>query len=339
MRTGTSARAPGLCAVLMLMALAAPSSARAEIAEIAVAQQYGVSFLPLMIMERDGLIEKHARAAGIENLKTNWVKVAGPSVMNDGLLSGTMHFVAQGAPSLATLWSKTQGAVKGMSAITSYPLSFVTRNPDLKSLRDLSQKDKIAVPSVKISTQAIMLQMAAADLFGQENYARFDPLTISLSHPDAMLALMNNTSGVNAHFATSPFTEQELKLPGARVLTTSYEILGGRASALVITTPAKFRDANPKIYRAFLAALKEAIDTINADKRAAAKAYLELAHDTKNSVEDIYAVINDKDYAFTLSPEKVFKTAVFMGKVGSIKESPKSWKDLFFPEIHDLPGD
>jgi NitT/TauT family transport system substrate-binding protein len=326
------------CAALALAAgVALP--ARAEIAEIAVAQQFGVSFLPLMIMERDGLIEKHARAAGIENLKVNWPKVAGPSVMNDGLLSGTMHFAAQGAPSLATLWSKTHGAIKGMAAMTSYPLTFVTRNPDLKSLRDLSEKDKIAVPSVKISTQAIMLQMAAADLFGQENYARFDSLTISLSHPDAMLALMNNTGGVNAHFATSPFTEQEMKLPGARALTTSYEILGGRASALVINTPAQFRDANPKTYRAVLAALKEAIEAVNKDKRAAAKAYLELAGDRKNSVDDIYAVINDKDYAYTLSPEKVFKTAVFMAKVGSIKEPPKVWQDLFFPEIHDLPGD
>ncbi len=327
------------CAALTLAAGAALTPARAEVAEIAVAQQYGVSFLPMMIMERDALIEKHARAAGIENLKINWPKVAGPSVMNDGLLSGTMHFVAQGAPSLATLWSKTQGAVKGVSALTSYPLTFVTRNPDLKSLKDLSEKDKIAVPSVKISTQAIMLQMAAADLFGQENYARFDPLTISLSHPDAMLALMNNVSGVNAHFATSPFTEQELKIPGARALTTSYDILGGRASALVVTTTAKFREENPKIYKAMLAALKEAIDTVNKDKRAAAKAYLELAGDRKNSVDDIYAVINDKDYAYTLSPEKVFKTAVFMGKVGTIKEPPKVWQDLFFPEIHDLPGD
>ena len=52
---------------------------RAEVAEITVAQQFGVSFLPLMLMERDQLIEKHAKAAGVE-VKTNWQKVAGPSV-------------------------------------------------------------------------------------------------------------------------------------------------------------------------------------------------------------------------------------------------------------------
>jgi len=318
----------------------ASTAARAELAEITIAQQFGVSFLPLMLMERDSLIEKHAKAAGLE-LKTNWQKVAGPSVINDGLLSGNVHFGAVGAPSLVTLWSRTKSnvGVKGVAAMTSYPLYFVTRNPELKSLKDLSSKDKIAVPSVKISTQAIMLQMAAADLFGQSNYQKFDELTVSLSHPDAMVALMNNTSGVNAHFATSPFYEQEMKIPGARVLTTSYDILGGRASALVVVTTTKFHDANPKLYGAFLAAEKEAIDTINKDKRKAAQDYLDIAQDRKSTLDEIFNVINDKDYAFTLLPEKVFKTAVFMGKVGTVKDPPTKWQELFFPDIHDLPGD
>jgi len=318
----------------------ASTAARAEVSEITIAQQFGVSFLPLMIMERGSLIEKHAKAAGIE-VKTNWQKVAGPSVINDGLLSGNVHFGAVGAPSLVTLWSRTKSnvGVKGVAAMTSYPLYFVTRNPELKSLKDLSQKDKIAVPSVKISTQAIMLQMAAADLFGQPNYQKFDELTVSLSHPDALLALMNNTGGVNAHFSTSPFYEQEMKIPGARVLTTSYDILGGRASALVVVTTTKFHDANPNVYKAFLSAEKEAIDTINKDKRKAAQDYLDIAQDRKSTLDEIFNVINDKDYAYTLLPEKVFKTAVFMGKVGTVKDPPAKWQDLFFPDIHSLPGD
>ena len=320
--------------------IAGTATSRAEIGEITIAQQFGVSFLPLMLMERDQLIEKHAKAAGVE-VKTNWQKVAGPSVINDGLLSGNVHFGAVGAPSLITLWSRTKSnvGVKGVAAMTSYPLYLVTRNPALKSLKDLSEKDKIAVPSVKISTQALMLQMAAAELFGQSNYQKFDELTVSLAHPDAALALMNNTAGVNAHFGTSPFYEAEMKIPGVRLLTTSYEILGGRASALVVVTTSKFHDANPKLYKAFLAAQKDAIDAINKDKRKAAQDYLDIAQDRKNTVDDIFAVISDKDYAFTLLPEKVFKTAVFMGKVGTVKDPPVKWQELFFPDIHGLPGD
>ena len=325
-------------AALLGLATVAPA-ARAEVDEITIAQQYGVSFLPLMVMEKQSLIEKHAAKAGLAGVKASWVKVAGPSTMNDGLLSGSLHFAAQGAPSLITLWDKTRGQIKGVSAMTTYPLYLVTRNPAVKGIKDLSDKDKIAVPSVKISTQAIMLQMAAAAAFGQNNYTQLDPLTVSLSHPDATLAFINNTAGVNAHFSTSPFYEQEIKAPGAHLITTSYDILGGPATALVITTSSKFREANPKVYRAFIDAEKEAIDTINKDKRAAAKFYLEAANDTKNTVDDINAMISDRNYAFTLQPQKVFATAQFMAKIGSIKQAPATIDDLFFGDIPELKGD
>jgi NitT/TauT family transport system substrate-binding protein len=315
--------------------------AYAELAEINVAQQYGVSFLPLMVMERDKLVEKHAKAAGLSDVKVNWVKVAGPSVMNDGVISGAIQFIAVGAPSLITLWDKTQSnvQVKGVSAMTTYPLYLNVRNPSLKSIRDFSDKDKIAVPSIKVSTQAIMLQMAAAKEFGDANYARLDPWTVGLSHPDGLLAITNNSGGVDAHFTTSPFHEQEMKMPGMRTLTTSYEILGGPATAVVLAASTKYRDANPKSYKAFYDALKEAIDRINKDKRAAAKVYLEQAKDTKSTVDDIYGMISAADYAYTLTPQKVGRTADFMYKIGAIKSKPGSWKDFFFPEVQSLPGD
>ena len=106
-----------------------------------------------------------------------------------------------------------------------------------------------------------------------------------------------------------------------------------------MVTTTKFHDANPNVYKAFLSAEKEAIDTINKDKRKAAQDYLDIAQDRKSTLDEIFNVINDKDYAYTLLPEKVFKTAVFMGKVGTVKDPPAKWQDLFFPDIHSLPGD
>ncbi len=314
-------------------------AARAEVSEISVAQQYGVSFLPLMVMEKNALVEKHAAQGGLSGIKVSWVKVAGPSAMNDGLIANALHFAAQGAPSMITLWDKTRGQIKGVSAMTTYPLYLITRNPAVKSIKDFAATDKIAVPSVKISTQAIMLQMAASKAFGEKEFAKLDPLTVSLSHPDATLAFTNNTAGVNAHFTSSPFYEQEIKAPGAHLVTTNYEVLGGPATAVVITASNKFREANPKAYKAFLDALKEAIDTINKDKRAASRIYLQAANDTKNSVDDINTMISDKDYAFTLQPQKVLKTAQFMATIGSIRQSPAAIRDLFFDDIRDLKGD
>ena len=327
--------------LIVLAALVFSLPARAEMTDIVVAEQYGVAILPLMVMERQELADKHAKAAGLPGLRVNWRQVAGPSVMNDGLISGAVQFAAQGAPSLITLWDKTRNnvGVKGVAAITTYPLFLITRNPAVTSPRDFSEKDRIAVPSVKISTQAIMLQMLASTLYGDKDYQHFDPLTVSLSHPDAAQALMSGTAGVSAHFSSSPFYEQEMKLPGVRLITTNYEILGGPATALVLLASQRFRDANPKTFRAFYDGLAEAIDWINADKRRAAALYLEMAKDTRNSVEDILTVIADKDYAYSLRPAKVFKTAEFMAKVGSIRTPPATLADMFFPEVAGIGGD
>ena len=329
----------GLRACILLCVVLFSVSARSEVSQITIAQQYGVSFLPLMVMENASLIEKHAAKSGLSDLKVSWVKVAGPSAMNDGLISGALNFAAQGAPSMITLWDKTNRQIKGVSAMTTYPLYLISRNPAVKSVKDFTSADKIAVPSIKISTQAIMLQMAASEVFGEKEFAKFDPLTVSLSHPDATLAFTNNTGGVNAHFSSSPFYEQEMKVPGAHLVTTNYEILGGPATAVVITASEKFRETNPKAYAAFLDALKDAIGIINRDKRAAAQLYLQATNDKKNSLDDIYSMISDKDYEYTLKPQKVLKTAQFMAKIGSIKQVPQSIEDLFFTDVSVAGGD
>jgi NitT/TauT family transport system substrate-binding protein len=327
-----------LTKALALLLLLAPGAARAEVAEVALAQQFGIAFMPLMLMEHDRLVEKEVVKQGLPEPKVTWAKVAGPSVMNDGLLSGALNFVSTGAPSLGLLWDRTKGGVRGLAAICSYPLTLNTRNPAVKSLKDFTDQDRIAIPSVKVSTQAIMLQMAAEKEFGPGKHTAIDHLTVSLAHPDAMASLLNPTSQVTAHFATSPFTERELKEPNIHKIITSYEILGGRATALVLLVTEKFRAANPKTTQAVMTALTQAIDTLNADKRKAAALYIEMTGD-KSPVEEIYAQMADPGFAYTLTPEKVFKTVQFQHHIGSVKNAPEKWQDLFFPEVHNLQGD
>src|SRR5512146_3103753 len=173
-------------ALLAGMLAASSAAARAEMSEINVAQQYGISYLPLMIMEDQKLIEKHAKAAGLD-VKVGWAKFAGGNVMNDAILSGSLQFASGGVAPLVTLWSRTRGNpldVRAVAAIDSMPLYLNTRNPNVKTLKDFTDKDKIALPAVKVSIQAITLQMAAEKAFGPGQQGKLDPLTVTLSHPD-----------------------------------------------------------------------------------------------------------------------------------------------------------
>jgi NitT/TauT family transport system substrate-binding protein len=331
------------CPIVVLVAacaLSCSAAARAEVSEIRAAQQFGLSYLPLMIMEDSKLVEKQAKAAGLGDVKVTWAKLGGPGAMNDALLSGSLDFGTGGVPSLITLWSKTAGTaneVRGVAALNSMPVDLVTSNPNVKSIRDFTDKDRIAVTTVKVSTQALLLQMAAAKEFGDENYGKLDALTVSLPHPDAMTALLSGSGTISAHFSSPPFQYQEVARPGVHKILNNYDILGGPATFNVVWSTAKFHDANPKAYAAFVAALDEATATINRDKRAAAQVYKRMSG-TKESVDELVKMMDDPLVDYTLAPKSTMKTAAFMAKVGTIKDKPTSWRDLFFPNVYSLQG-
>ncbi len=314
-------------------------SARAEMSEVKIAQQYGIGYLPLIVMEDQKLMEKHAKAAGVD-VTVGWAKFAGGNVMNDAILSGSLQFASGGVGPLITLWSRTRGNpldVRAVAAINSMPLYLVTRNPNVKTIKDFTDKDKIALPAVRVSIQAITLQMAAEKAFGAGQEHKLDALTVTMSHPDAMTALLSGASEVDAHFGSPPFQYQEIGKPGMHVVVNSYDVLGGPGTFNLVWTTAKFRAENPKLYAAFVEALDEAIATINRDKRAAAETYLRVSK-SHDSVDNILAMLNDPQIVFTTTPQNVMKYVDFMLKTGSIKTKPDSWKDLFFPNAQGLPG-
>jgi NitT/TauT family transport system substrate-binding protein len=328
----------GMLAVTAIAFSALP--ARAEVDELKVAKQYGISYLPLMVMEADRLIEKQAKAGGLGDLKVEWVTLAGGAPMNDAIIAGALHFASGGIGPLATIWARTKGTadVKGVTAMNSMPLFLNVRNPDVKTLADLTDKDKIALPTVKISIQAVTLQMAAEKAFGPGQQNRLDHLTIAMSHPDAQAALLSGASEVTGHFSSPPFQYQQLKAGGVHTLVNSYDVLGGPATFNTVWTTAKFRQENPKVYAAFLAAFTEAIAAINADKKKAAQQYLEISKDKKSTQAEILAMLEDPAIEFTMTPKGIMKYAEFMHRAGALKVAPASWKDMFFDNVHNLPG-
>jgi len=327
-----------VCTLLIVsLGMGAPA-AFAEMSEIKVAQQYGISYLPLMIMEEQKLIEKQAKALGVD-VSVGWARFAGGNVMNDALLSNSIQFASGGVGALITLWSRTRGNldVKGVAAINSMPLYLNSRNPAVKTIKDFTEKDKIALPAVKVSIQAITLQMAAEKAFGESQFARLDPLTVTMAHPDGQIALLSGQSEINAHFSAPPFQNQQLRNPAIHTVLNSYDVLGGPATFNVVWTTSKFRSENPKVYEAFVRALDEAIAMINNDRKAAAEAYIRLSKD-KDTVQEILTMLNDPLIVYTTTPQNVMKYVDFMARTGTIKVKPDSWKDLFFPNVHGLAG-
>ena len=283
------------------------SPGQAETRVVRIAKQFGISYLPLTIMEQKKLLEAEGKKQGLD-LSTEWLKFTGGPPMNEALVSGNLDFASGGVGPLVTVWARTQKniKVKGIASLNSMPLYLNTINPNVKTIKDFTEKDRIALPAVRVSIQAVVLQMAAEKAFGEGQQNKLDPLTVSMAHPDALTALVSGKSEVTAHLGSPPFQYQELERPGMHKVFSSYDVLGGPATFNVVWTTTKFHDENPKIYAAFMAALDEATATINRDKRAAGETYLRISKD-KDSVQEILAMLNDPKIVFTLTPQNMMK--------------------------------
>ena len=328
---------------LGLALLAMPAligQARAEASSIRLGQHYGLPFLPQMVMEAQQLIERRAAAAGIPGLKVEWASLSGPGALNEALLSGAMEFVNVATPALATLWERTRRTsrpIKALCTVQSMPYELITRNPAVSTIADLGPNDRVAVPTAKISLQAMMLQMAAARQWGNAAYERLDPLTISLGHPDALVAMLSGRSEVTTHFCVAPFQYYE-KAAGMRSILKTYDMLGGPHTNGIQVTSEAFWTANPGICTAVFAAHGDANAFIAKDPPGAAEIYRTLSGDKRVPTEQLMAMITDPDIVYTQAPANMMTMVQFMANTGRIKTMPASWKDMFLPIAHTLEG-
>lgn len=320
-------------AVAVLSAMSVLSGvACAEVSEVKVPLGAGgFGFLPLHMMKAHQLIEKHADQAGVK-VKVNWSNIGGPSGMIDALLSGSADFISAGPPSFLILWDKTKGNanVKGVASMSSMPMRLNTRADHLKTIDDLKAGDKIAVTSVKSSIPSIVMQMYAVQKYGKDQAFKFDPYTVTMNHSDAAAALLSGTTITG--FASAPLDRRELKTPGVRTIMNTDDVMGGSTTFTMVSTTQKFHDQNPKVYGAFVSALKDAQKMIMQDKAGAVKVLLESMGGGANagSAEDMMIILNDSSTKFTITPENVMKYARFMNEIGSLKNKPASIDELFF---------
>ena len=316
-------------------------SVRAAEQDIKVTRQYGLPYLPLMVMEHEQLFEKHLKALGVGDVKVTWATMSTTTATVDGLLSGSVDFASSGITGLLAMWDKTQGTaneIKAISGISSFPYPLVSRNPAVKTLKDFTDKDRIAVPAVKISVQAIVLQMAAAQAFGPDKRTALDAFTVSMGHPTAAVAVISGKSEVNAHFSYPPYSQEELRTPGVHAVLWANEVTHGPATTIEVVTPARVVKDHAKWVDAWLAAQREASDFINRHQREAAQMYIEMTKEKKLTADDLIKILADPQVRIGVTPYNTMVFANYMHDVGSIKHLPASWKDYFWPVAQNLQG-
>jgi len=315
-------------------------TARAEVPEIRFAQQFSMGYLQFDVMRHRDLLQKHAAALGIPEVKVSYVVFNGPDMMNDALLSGAVDIASGGIPGLLTIWDKTHGTareVKGIAPMSRNPILLTSREARIRTILDFRPDDRIAMPAARVSAQAVLLEMAAAKEWGDAAYNRLDAQTFSMSPPDATAAILSGRADFAAAFTVPPYQDMQLRDPAVHVVLSSDDVLGSPSSSGTAWTSKQFHDANPALYRALLDAMEEASGFIPGHERETAEYY---AADTKGKIDidQLVGLLKDPRFQFVLAPKGTMKWAEFLGRVGRMKNAPASWKDLFWPELHDRDG-
>lgn len=328
----------GLAAALALAPLLAAAPAQAE-GVLRIAQQFGTLYTPFHVMKEQGLVEKHGKALGID-IKVDWIQLSGGSAVNDALLAGNIDIASAGIGPFLTLWDKTRGTsneVKIVGAFGAQPNYLLTNNPNVKSIKDFTEKDKVAMPVAGVSVQARILQLAAEQTFGPGNAKKLDALMVTLPHPDATAALLSGSTEITGYLSNAPFQNHALKDPKIHKVFSSYEIFGGPVTPTVAYATVKFRQDNPKTYKAFLEAFEEATKWVEQHKKEAADIYVKVEK-SKLDPAFVAEVLSDPDTQYTLVPLGTLKFADFMNRIGAIKAKPTSFKDFTFEDLHSASG-
>jgi NitT/TauT family transport system substrate-binding protein len=318
--------------------LVAATAAHAEVAEARIGIQYGLVYLPVAVAEDRGFFAEEARKAGLSDLKVSVLRFSGSPAINDAVLSGNIDIGAFGTPGLLIVWAKTRGHqdILGLAALAAHPFILDTNKPEIKSFTDFGPQDRIAVPATT-SPQAILMRMAAEKFYGAGHYARIDPLLVTMPHPDATVALLTGQV-ISGYVATPPFIAPLRKSDKIHAVIASKEILDGEeASGNILAAAKAFVDGNPKVAKAVIAAIEDAMAFIAKDPDAAADIYIK-SESAKIAKPEVLAMLQDGTMLYSVAPTGIMKFATFMAMTGELKSKPKSWEDVFFPLLGGRSG-
>jgi len=299
-------------------------------ATIAIGYQRGLAYLPVILMEQQRLFEKHATRLGLKTT-AEYRLLGGPAPIVDGLLGGALQAGVVGTPSAILLTDKTKD-IKLIGSMGNFPMLYMTKRPELKTVADLGPQDKVATTAVKTGIYSLVLQMKAAKLWGPENYDRLDKFTVTMSHADALTAILAGSGTVTVHGCSYPHALQEQDA-GAHVILDSKEVLGGTNGMITgLVASQKYCSANAKTCQAIVAALTEAHQWVNEDKDRAAKFFFDNGK-TGETLAELQKQIKSTEIKFTIKPEGVQPFADFMYSVSKLVKNKLSYNDLVLDNL------
>jgi NitT/TauT family transport system substrate-binding protein len=324
--------------LLLVALLLLPLGARAEQNEVRIVMPYGLGYLPVYVAVDKGFIQERAKAAGLPDVKVTVTHMASGPASSDLILAGDADLAMGGFGPAFVLWEKTKGKIRIMSPLSGGPILLLSNDPHLKTIRDIGPDDRIAISALKVTAQALAMQMAAAKEYGWDQRFRFDPNLVPMSNPDGMAIVMSGQGAVRSQLAITPFADEMLESGKVHLVMNSEDYIEPGSSISTLYVAPKFHDGSPKLYAATAAALEDAFAFIKTNAHESAQIYV-AREPQKRDLGWIEALIVDpKIMRYSSTPRGYKKFADFMFEAGTLKTKPESWKDLVWENMWGKDG-
>ncbi len=324
--------------VVVLSALSAPAVAQAAAQEpVRIGIGSGLAFLPAYICDDLDLIEKYGKEAHLD-LKATFPRFTGAGPLQDALAAGAIDIAPFGVAPLLSDWGKASGSPRqllAVSGMTTLSPVLLTNRANVQTLADFGKDDRIAIPAAT-SPQLYFLQMQSEKQFGK--YDKLRSQIVVLSHPQATGELMGEGGPLAGYFSSAPYTEIALADGRIHKVFSGADVIGGKASFLILAASKSYVAAHPGVAAAVAKAMDEAARLIHDDPHHAAEIFLVREPSKTLDVAAVAAIIGDIKDEFGSEVHGVQAFAEFMARHGGLKSPPKSWKEIVAPALLNSPS-
>ncbi len=324
-----------LSGVLAALCLLSGQAVAQELVRIGIGS--GLAFLPAYICDDLDLIEKYGKQAHLD-LKASFPRFTEAGLLEEALAAGTIDIAPFGTAPLLADWEKTRDSPRqllAVSGMTTLSPVLLTNRANVQALADFGKGDRIAIPTAT-APQLYLLQMQSEKLFGK--YDKLRSQIVVMPHPQAAAALMAGGGSLAGYFSSPPFTEIALADERVHKVLSGADVIGGKASFLILAAPKAYIMAHAGAVEAVEKAMDEAARLIHDDPHHAAEIFLVREPSKSLDVTAFAAIIEDIKDEFGSPVNGVQAFADFMGRHGGLKAPPKSWKDIVAPGLLNSPS-
>ncbi len=321
-----------------LLLLLLSSGAHAEQNEVRIVMPFGLGYLPVYVAADRGFIQERAKAAGLGDVKVSVIHMASGPASSDLILAGDADLAMGGFGPAFVLWDKTKGKIRIMTPLSGGPILLLSNDPKIKTIKDIGPNDRIAISALKVTAQALAMQMAAAKEYGWDQRFRFDSNLVPMSNPDGMAIVLSGQGAVRSQLAITPFADEMMESGKVHLVMNSEDYIEAGSSISALYVAPRFHDANPKLYAATAAAMEDAFAFIKSNPHESAQIYV-AREPQKRALAWIEAmIVNPAIMRYSSTPKGFKKGADFMFEAGTLKTKAESWKDLVWENMWGKDG-